>query len=190
VILRLTLYAPLAVLLLGTGLGVGLGLSQATTSAGAVPSPTIPNGWKAVSYRGIVLDVPPTWVVKGWQLNDVSDACGVSTPTVLLGPEPSELMKVLCPLYSRGDAEVNIGARRPVVVKPRTAVINGLHVAVSFSTTKIIHGNPAPFANQVAVHIPIRDIWITIQVGTSPVLPGGAPGRAMQIVRSIHAASG
>jgi hypothetical protein len=178
---RLTPYLLLAILMLGTGLGIGLGLSEAPGSALHWQFfPAVPSGWKAVSYRGVVLDVPRTWVVSGWQLKD---ACGIGTPTVLLGPEPTGLMHLFCPAYSLGAAEVNIGARRPAGITHAT-VINGNRVGIYFSATKIVHGTPEPSVDQVDVHI--DNIWITMEVGTSPVLLGGAPGRAMQIVSTIH----
>jgi hypothetical protein len=176
---RLTPYVLLGVLTLGTGLGIGLGLSEAPTSTSVWQFfPAIPSGWKAVSYSGIVLDVPHTWVVSTWK-----DPCGPYVPTVLLGPEPTAFLKGRCPANMSGAAEVNIGARQMPGVT-HEAVINGDRVRISFSNTKETYGSVETSVDQVIVHI--DNVWIWIEVGTSTFLAGGAPGRAMQIVRTIH----
>jgi hypothetical protein len=178
---RLTPYFLLASLVFGMGAAVGLGLSEAPPSRSVRHFfPAVPNGWKAVTYRGVVLDVPRSWVVSTWKY-----PCGVTGPTVLLGPEPTAFMKYFCPLYPQDQraAEVNIGAR-PIPGATRETVINGNRVAISFTTTQQIYGRVETAVDQVILHV--RTVWIRIEIGTSALLPGGGPGRAMQIVRTIH----
>jgi hypothetical protein len=178
---RLTPYFLLAALVFGMGAAVGLGLSEASTSRSVRHFfPAVPNGWKAVSYQGVVLDVPRSWVVSTWKY-----PCGVTGPTVLLGPEPTAFMKYLCLPYPQDmrAAEVNIGAR-PIPGATRETVINGNRVATSFTTTRMTDGSVKTGLDQVIIHG--GHVWIWIEVGTSAFLPGGAPGRAMQIVRTIH----
>jgi len=177
---RFTPFLLLAILMLGIGLGIGLGLSAAPTSKVIRQFvPAVPSGWKAVSYRGIVLDVPRSWVVSDWK-----DPCGPNVPTVLLGPEPTAFLKDFCPLrLSGGVAEVNIGAR-PLAGVTHQAMIDGNRVGISFSNTKETDGSVDTSVDQVIFHM--DNVWIWIEVGTSPLLAGGAPGRAMQIVRTIH----
>jgi len=185
--------------MLGTGLGIGLGLSEAPTSTVVWQFyPAVPSGWKAVSYRGVVLDVPRSWVVSNWKY-----PCGPYVPTVLLGPEPKAFLKYFCPAYTRGAAEVDMGAWRPAGIT-HDALVNGNRIGISFSNTKATYDfgkndgtNRSINTSVDSVDVHISGIWITIEVGTSTfevgtlkILAGGAPSRAMQIVRSIHAASG
>jgi hypothetical protein len=46
------------------------------------------------------------------------------------------------------------------------------------------------FVDLVLVYVPLRKLWVFVSVGTphSHLLPGGAPGRAMQIVHTIRSA--
>lgn len=116
------------------------------------------------------------------------DVCGVATPTVLLGPQPPWKMAIYCRLYTTGAAEVNVGARPPVDhLTTRSSVINGLHVVVSFSAMRIVHGSPEPTIDQAYVHLPSRHVWISISVGATVALRGGASGRAMPIIHTIRA---
>jgi hypothetical protein len=81
--------------------------------------------------------------------------------------------------------------------------INGLRLDLDFLRLKVTFTDPwTPgrkalrkrplveklFVDEVLVHMPSRQLWIAIEAGTSHsyLLPGGAPGRAMQIVHSIR----
>ena len=179
---RLTPCVLLGVLALGTGLGIGLGLSETPAAKAAVAAV----GWKPVTYQGVVVDVPGDWAVEPWY-----PQCGVTAPTVFIGPEDAVVL--YCPLYSPGGAEVILGALPPPpgqVGKRTTVIFSGMKARVISGAEKISHGSPRPTVAEVYVHLFAKHLWIWIFVAESTELPGGSPGRAEQIERTIHLVSG
>jgi hypothetical protein len=69
-------------------------------------------------------------------------------------------------------------------------IFGGLRARVISGTEKISHGSPRPTVAEVYVHLVARHLWIWIFVAKSAKLPGGSPGRAEQIERTIHLVSG
>jgi hypothetical protein len=167
----------IAVVLLGFT-AIGIAACSGATTAPSLPPPQAPAGWKLVTYQGIGLDVPHAWAVEPWHAN-----CGVTFPTVFIGPEGAESLG--CPTIAIG-SEVVLGARLPNSgVSWTTTTINGLK-AMMRTTHTIFHGHASGTSTQIWVRL-ASGISISVSVGDSSAFPGGAPGRANQIVRTIHA---
>jgi len=171
--------------------GVGVAACSATTSSTSVPtlapttstsiSPPLPAGWKTVTYKGVGVDVPSDWLVKAWVLT-----CGVSTPTVFVGPaQPTEMS---CEANPPAGAEVVLGALPMSGSKSASRVLNGL-TAIVATQHEVYHGNLGAGITNIWVSLPTEGVDISVSVGDTAVLPGGAPGRADQIVETIHRVS-
>ena len=133
--------------------------------------------------------MPKTWPNTPWEKADV---CGPPTPAVLLGPLPKSLVGTLCPARTSGAAVVNMGG---IHLNPqgrlakKTTDINGLLVHLAYSKPfRVDAPGPKPIVEEIVAYVPARQLWISIEVGTSDKLPGGAPGRATQIARTIRTA--
>lgn len=161
----------IAVLLLSVAIG------SFAPALGAGASPTLPRGWKVVTHRGVGIDVPATWTVQPWH------GCGVSSPTVLIGP--AKQTYVLCPAASLNVALVVLGTL-PLGANHtwRHTTLNGLAATVTTQQVTVTDGQ---YLTQIDVSLPSKKMTISIQVGDSTDMPGGAPGRAERILESIHA---
>ena len=138
----------------------------------------LPYGWKTVSYRIISVDVPSSWVVEPWRAT-----CGVDVPTVFTGPEGSE--SVGCADIATA-AEVILGAVPLKGSGTRKETINGLKTDV-YMKSDFYHGaHLSGTITRIWVDLPVYGVSVSVAVGTSANFPGGAPGRAEQIVRTIQ----
>ncbi len=71
----------------------------------------------------------------------------------------------------------------------KTTDINGRRVQLAYSKAfRVDAPGPKAIVQEIVAYVPARELWISIEVGTSDKLPGGAPGRATQIARTIRAA--
>jgi len=134
-----------------------------------------------VTYHGVGVDVPSNWTVEPWHAN-----CGVSVPTVFIGPERQSYL--FCPAFNEGGAEVVLGSLPPPGrPSAQSVTINGLTAqVVSDTVTQTCGGKSATFARSW-VTLPAKGFTISISVGDSGVCPGGDPETAPQIQGSIHA---
>jgi hypothetical protein len=167
-------------------LGLASGCSSAQSSSGQASSggsattPVKPAGWKTVEGGGYAIYVPSSWTVGPWQ-----PTCGVTVPTVYLGPQ-GQLPK--CTTKALG-AEADIGAYAySGTQKPVTKTINGL-TAYEVTTTVQVAGPPAGTVTEawVRVYGPSHPHGFYFYVGDSPDMPGGGPGMAEKIIDTIHA---
>jgi len=142
-------------------------------------TPTLPSGWKTIAYHGVGIDVPARWAVEPGHAT-----CGVTSPTVFLGPGGFE--GVGCPSIA-GGAQVVLGASgalQPGRGGAKTT-INGLNALMV--TTKQSYLRPSSGTGvYILVTLPGKRVTINVFAADSSVAPGGAPGRAMQIVETIH----
>lgn len=161
------------------GLAIPIALAIVTGGCGGPGTPALPSAWKTVTYRGVAIDVPKTWTVEPWTAN-----CGVRSPTVFLGPQ--RLVQMKCLRDKKPAAQVVLGSLFPFPAGSGTAAtINGLNAKVVT--------NPTPRRNDVTsiwVRLPDKGFSIAVAVGQSADLSGGAPGRASQIVNTIHTIGG
>jgi hypothetical protein len=154
----------------------------ASCSGTPLSTPHLRPGWKTVTYRSVGIDVPRRWVVKAWH-----PSCGVYVPTVLLGPQTPSFGK--CLRDDSGAAEVILGVLPADAPGARSQSINGLP-ALLVTTNQFFHGvHASGERTQVWVDLSQRGLWISVSVGDASDFPGGASGRAEQIVHTIHATS-
>jgi hypothetical protein len=150
------------------------------------PTPALPHGWKTVTYHHVGIDVPRTWTVKSWFPH-----CFVSSPTVLIGP--GRFVQMRCPHAHRPGAEVVLGSLFRFSPGSGTKeTINGIKARVVTETTHR-DGERAGVTGDVtdiSVDLPDRGFAISVSVGGSSAFPGGARGRAAQIVNTIHGTDG
>lgn len=158
---------------------VGLSACSGMAEGPAAPRPT---GWKTVSYHGVGIDVPHTWTVRPWVPN-----CGTLKPTVFIGPQ--RLVERRCLRLSHPAAEVVLGSLYPFSRGTgRAESINGLRAVVV--TEHAVDQGLGVTRAQVThfwAMLPDGGFSISVSVAESSVLPGGAAGRAEEIVHSIHA---
>ena len=146
--------------------------------------PALPLGWKTVTYHGIGIDVPKTWVVLPWFPN-----CGIRSPTVFFGPQRSVALR--CE-RNNTTGEVVLGSLFPYPQgSGNRDTINGVRVDVVAET---VPGNgfvgEARDFTRISVMLPAAHFAISVAVGESSAFSGGAPGRARKIVNTIHNAKG
>ena len=142
-----------------------------------------PAGWKTVAYHGIGIDVPRSWTVRGWAPN-----CGAVNPTVYIGPEG--VSSLYCPEFSTGAAEVVLGALHRTLGPSRSETLNGVKTTVAtMQQRELFHGTCGCSAVITSVEVSVLNftLLIYVQAGDNTALPGGGPGRADEIVQSIHA---
>lgn len=161
-------------------LSVAIGSFAPALGAGA--SPTLPRGWKVVTHRGVGIDVPATWTVQPWH------GCGVSWPTVLIGPaKPTEAS---CSSANDSVAVVVLGSLPWAANHTwHHTTLNGLRATVTTQQVSATSGaaTPGPLLTSIHVRLPSKGMTISIRVGDSSASPGGAPGRAERILVTIHA---
>ena len=155
---------------------------SATSTASLPPaSVVLPHGWRTASYRTIDISVPGTWLIEPWKPN-----CGVSVPTVFIGPEgPNPLQ---CPAFNLPGAEVVFGAvpfGSPSGPSARRETIHGVK-AVVYTVSGVHEASLTGAITRIWVNLPTEALTISVAVGESANLPGGAPGRAERIVRTIR----
>ena len=144
-------------------------------------TPTLRSGWMTVTYDGIGVDVPDDFTVEPWRAS-----CGVTTPTVMVGP--AHLFAMSCPAFTLAGALVVLGDIPPPV--PGTALrLNGLSALVTTATSSLaLRGIDFPVTStRVEVTLPGFGVSVSVSAGESTVVPGGAPGRAEEIAQTIHA---
>ncbi len=147
--------------------------------SGSTTTPTLPSGWKTVAYHGVGIDVPARWAVEPGH-----STCGVTSSTVFLGPGGFEGLG--CAFVFAG-AQVVLGAN--YALQPGRGVakttINGLNALMV--TTKQSYQRPSSGTGvYIQVTLPSKRVTINVFAADSSVAPGGAPGRAMKIVETIH----
>ncbi len=159
----------------------------ATVGAGCstpqgLTTPPLPSGWKTVTYHGVGVDVPGNWTVEPWHQN-----CGVSVPTVFVGPGQASVLS--CPVFDPGGAEVVLGALRftGTTAQSTTQTINGLAAKVISQQMDAPCGQHSALVSSAWVTLPTKGFTISISVSDSPICPGGDPESAAQIQGSIHA---
>jgi len=142
-------------------------------------TPTLPSGWKTIAYDGVGIDVPARWAVEPGH-----STCGVTSPTVFLGPGGFEGLGCA---FIFGGAQVvlgAIGALQPGRGVAKTT-INGLNALMV--TTKQSYQRPSSGTGvYIQVTLPSKRVTINVFVADSSVASGDAPGRAMKIVETIH----
>jgi hypothetical protein len=170
--------------LCSVGLAACSGTTSSKTSTTSAPttststSSTLPTGWKTVTYHGVGIDVPSNWLVEPWVLT-----CGVSTPTVFIGPaQPSEMS---CEANPPAGAEVVLGALPISGSKALSEDLSGIPAYVA-TQGQAYDGNPGVAITDIWVSLPTENMTISVSVGDSAAIPGGAPGRADHIVDTIH----
>jgi len=111
----------------------------------------------------------------------------VRAPTVFVGP--AEPATADCVVLAGDASEVIVGGLqfRPSG-RPRIEMLNGLQAAVTTSGA-LFHGPLGAAATYAAVTLPTLGVSISVYAGESAQIPGGAPGRAEQIVKTVHATS-
>ena len=172
--------------LLGAGILVLVAGCSGTPSAQQkAVTPSLPMGWKTVTYHGLRIDVPRDWTVEPWHPN-----CGVSNPTVFMGPEGISVL--YCGAFVPGGAEVILGARGVGHESSAPETINGVGARVS--RHEVVYNRPLSGTlnsisvrlTSISVRLPAQGLSISVSCGESGYFPGGAPGRADQIVRTVH----
>jgi hypothetical protein len=142
----------------------------------------VPAGWKTVTYHDVGIDVPAVWTVEPWHEN-----CGVTAPTVFTGPAKPQFAD--CVALAGDASEVILGGLQfGQSGRLMTETINGLKALVTTSE-KVFHGTLGATTTYEAVTLPTLGISISVYVGESSRVPGGLPGRAERVVKTIHATS-
>lgn len=168
------------------GVLIGLGL-LVSAICGCSPTnaftPALPVGWKTVTHRGVAIDVPRSWTVEPYRSN-----CGVVQPTVFIGPE--RVTGIFnCPEFNATGAEVLLGASAVVQKSATTENLNGLTIRVT-THYEVYHGTLGATITFIYATLPTKAMTVYIAVGDSSRVAGGAPGRAEEILDSIHASPG
>jgi hypothetical protein len=89
-----------------------------------------------------------------------------------------------------GDAsEVILGGLQfPATGRPTTKALNGLKAVVT-TREEVFHGTLGATITYMTVTLPTLGVSISVLAGESSRVPGGAAGRAKEIVATIHAAT-
>ncbi len=142
--------------------------------------PRLPPGWRTVTYRDVAVDVPGTWAVRPWH-----ESCGVRVPTVFVGPAKPATAD--CVVLAGDASEVILGGLQfGPTGRPRIEMLNGWKAVVTTSGA-LFHGPLGAGSTYAAVTLPTLGVSISVYAGESARIPGGAPGRAEQIVTTVHA---
>lgn len=185
-------------------LGASLAAVESAQPSGWIPADIVntgpPVGWKSVQVDGLMISVPGSWAkVRGGPF----DPCGPPTPTIFVSPSSAE--KLSCTTGPNLVAEVVVSSKfvltmphkagrtySTAVTTAEAATINHvpLHLRVAY---RCFHPKVSPNATDCFTAILVTPAHyafkISIRVGDSPRFPGGARGRATQIVDSIRRAS-
>jgi hypothetical protein len=70
-------------------------------------------------------------------------------------------------------------------LKSVSTKVNGIMAEVA-TQYEVYHGNLGATITDIWVSLPTANVNLSVSVGESTVVPGGAPGRAEQIVQTIH----
>jgi hypothetical protein len=163
---------------------MGLAACSGSTRSAPAPSSTtststpLPTGWKTVTYHGVGIDLPNAWLVEPWRLT-----CGVTTPTVFMGP--AQRSAIDCVANPPAGAEVILGAIGTSDSQSVPRDLSGLPAAVA-TQGEAYDGKSGVAITNIWVALPTKNMNITVSVGDTSAIPGGAPGRAEQIVETIH----
>lgn len=141
-------------------------------------SSPLPAGWKTVTYHGVGVGVPSDWLVEPWR-----STCAVAMPTVLIGP--AQPLEMSCPADPPQAALVVLGSLPMSGLQSVPTVLNGI-VADVATQYEVCHGDLGATITDIWVSLPKANVHIFVSVGDSSAIPGGAPGRADQILETIH----
>ncbi len=163
-----------------------MGLTACTAPTPSATTPTtptsasspLPTGWKTVTYHGVGIDAPGDWLTEPWR-----PTCGVTTPTVFIGP--AQPLAMSCVADPPQAALVVLGALPMSGLKSVSTKVNGIMAEVA-TQYEVYHGNLGATITDIWVSLPTANVNLSVSVGESTVVPGGAPGRAEQIVQTIH----
>lgn len=163
--------------------GVGFAACTGAPSSKAASNPSpLPAGWRRVSYLGVGIDVPGNW--ETWRLN-----CGATTPTVFVDADKPTTLDC-ADITITGPAQVVLAAPPGDCEElAKSEDINGLLTFVhARKEQEAFHGTFGGSATitTVEVWVPRSRLCITVSAAGTVKLPGGAPGRAEQIVQTIR----
>ena len=141
---------------------------------------SVPAGWKPVSYSGLTIDVPGSWLV--YQRS--KKPCGIPGPGVLVGLPPSRFRPPACPSYFVRQPVLTFGG--PDTVMPagpeRRETVNGVEVVVS--KLGLLPGLGNGTTSEEVVRFPGHNVWLKATV------PGrrstGVLGVIDQVVQTVR----
>jgi hypothetical protein len=161
----------------------GCSSSHTTTSpngltTGPLTVPPLPAGWKVVENQVVAVDVPSSWPVEHWQ-----PTCGVTEPVLYLGPQGQ---LPTCTTFAPA-AEVDLGAYAyGGAIKPVIIHLNGME-ATEVTQHINLPGLPGKTGTIIWVRvITPNPFGLRVFAGDTTDLPGGAPGMAKEIEKTIH----
>jgi hypothetical protein len=163
-------------------------------------APPLPKGWQSVAKDGVAIYVPASWAVT----SEAGAACGAQVPTVILLNKPSYTCAADQSYRAFPSVVVFSELGAPIIGTSRrfiTRTINGVACSIfrrmytltdlplnqSHSTNSVPNIRHLSFTDYI-VRIASDHLSINVNVGNTDLCAGGAKGRALAIVNSIHSA--